>query len=226
MSEPAFFVQNLPTRQRVTVFFRYILAYPCMLISMGWGYVNSLFAFLQWWIIVFTGKRNANFWRMQNNWLGYASRVWSYQGLLFDKWPNVGAEPAGEPTTYSFEYEEEANRLTTGFRLLMIIPALIVGIFVLIGLVVVTIVSWFAILFTGTHPQGMFDFQLRVIQYLVRLQAYASLMTDEYPKFGQEVSLQRPQPAPPSTWAPPPPPPPAPFQSGGASAPPPPPPSS
>ena len=132
MSEPAFLVQNLPIRQRVTVFFRYILAYPCMLISAGWGYINALFAFLQWWIIVFTGRRNANLWRMQNNWLGYASRVWAYQALLFDKWPNVGAEPAGEPTTYSFEYHEEANRLTTGFRLLMIIPALIVGIFVLI----------------------------------------------------------------------------------------------
>jgi hypothetical protein len=106
-------------------------------------------------------------------------------------------------------YEESANRLTNGLRFLWIIPALIVAIFVGIASAVVTLISWFAILFTGKQPRGMWDFVLKAVRYTLQLQSYALLMTDDYPKFGEgatttSTSTSTP-PAPPSSYVVPPP---------------------
>ena len=49
---------------------------------------------------------------------------------------------------------------------------------------VVVIVAWFAILFTGRYPRGMFDFVEGVIRWHNRVIAYALvLVTDRYPPF-------------------------------------------
>jgi len=49
---------------------------------------------------------------------------------------------------------------------------------------VVVIVAWFAILFTGRYPRGMFDFVQGVIRWGARVTGYAFvLITDRYPPF-------------------------------------------
>jgi Domain of unknown function (DUF4389) len=61
--------------------------------------------------------------------------------------------------------------------------------FIVIGLldaavVVVVIVAWFAILFTGRYPRGLFDFVVGVGRWWLRVEAYAILLvTDRYPPF-------------------------------------------
>ena len=50
--------------------------------------------------------------------------------------------------------------------------------------VLVTIIAWFAILFTGHYPRGLFDFVVGVGRWAVRVWAYAFLLvTDDYPPF-------------------------------------------
>ena len=61
---------------------------------------------------------------------------------------------------------------------------MIVGLVVSIGGAFLGVISWFAILFTGKHPRGMWEFMLKVISTYCSSQAYVYLMTDEYPKFG------------------------------------------
>jgi Domain of unknown function (DUF4389) len=64
------------------------------------------------------------------------------------------------------------------------IPHDIVLFFLDIGMVVIVIVAWFAILFTGRYPRGMFDFVQGVIRWHNRVVAYAFvLVTDRYPPF-------------------------------------------
>ena len=184
MSQPTFSIENIAKRSRLSTLFRIVLIIPHHLVMSVWQWLVQLLTFIQWWIVLFTGKRNEGIWRMQNSWLSYAARVWSYYGLMYDKWPNIGAEPNGEPTSYSFEYEAEASRLKNFFRFLMLIPAMIVAVFVLIGAEVVTGISWFVIVITGKHPQGMFNFLLKVHQYMTRVSAYSMMMTDTYPKYG------------------------------------------
>jgi hypothetical protein len=53
--------------------------------------------------------------------------------------------------------------------------------------VISVIIAWFAILFTGRYPKGLFDFVVGVGRWGLRVQAYAFLLvTDEYPPFSLE----------------------------------------
>jgi Domain of unknown function (DUF4389) len=87
------------------------------------------------------------------------------------------------PVTFKADYVEKRSRLTTFFRLLLAIPHIIVVIFYLLAAEVVVFIAWFALLFTGRYPQGMYDFVAGALRYATRVAGYVSLLTDEYPPF-------------------------------------------
>jgi hypothetical protein len=81
----------------------------------------------------------------------------------------------------------ELNRFLPLVKWLLAIPHYIVLFFLDIGALVVVIVAWFAILFTGRFPRGMFGFVEGVIRWHNRVLAYAYLLvTDRYPPFRLE----------------------------------------
>jgi Domain of unknown function (DUF4389) len=170
-------------RNRLTSAFRYILAIPHLIFAGLWGYAAEILALLQWFVILFTGRRNEGMWSFQRGYLGYSARVNSYVALLYDDYPNFGTAWSSEPVAFGLDYEEDANRLTNGLRFLWIIPALIIAFFLNIAAAVILIVSWFVIVITGKHPRGMFDFIVRVTRFSLNLNAYGLLMTDGYPKY-------------------------------------------
>jgi uncharacterized protein DUF4389 len=88
------------------------------------------------------------------------------------------------PVTLEVDYVEKRSRLTTFFRILMIIPLEIVAIFYLIGLFVVTFIAWFALLFTGRWPIGMYNYTVGVLRFVARFNGYHLLLADKYPPFG------------------------------------------
>ena len=49
---------------------------------------------------------------------------------------------------------------------------------------VVSFIAWFAILFTGQYPRGMFDFVVGVLRWQLRVNTYMLMLTDTYPPFG------------------------------------------
>jgi uncharacterized membrane protein len=67
---------------------------------------------------------------------------------------------------------------------LLAIPHFIVLFFLSIAAFFAVVGAWFAILFTGRYPRGLFDFVLGVLRWWNRVIAYAfALVTDEYPPF-------------------------------------------
>lgn len=90
-------------------------------------------------------------------------------------------------STYPVVYQQtppvERNRLTVFFRLLMLIPHYIWLCIYGIGAIVVVICAWFAILFTGRYPDGMYGFVAGFLRYSTRVNAYSYLIADEYPPF-------------------------------------------
>ncbi len=70
-----------------------------------------------------------------------------------------------------------------GFRFILIIPQAIVLTFVAIAWIVTMIIAWFAILFGGRYPEGLWTFGEGVIRWSLRVEAYWLLLTDEYPPF-------------------------------------------
>ena len=87
------------------------------------------------------------------------------------------------PVVYQQQPPVERNRLTVFFRLFMLIPHWIVMCFYGIGALLVVFCAWFAILFTGRYPEGMYNFVAGFLRYATRVNAYSYLVVDEYPPF-------------------------------------------
>lgn len=183
MSAVTFDVEYAETRRRLTTFFRYLLIIPHHIVVALWGFVVQVVTFAQWFIVLFTGKRNEGIWDLQNAWLGYYARVYAYGNLLFDPYPPFGTDPGATGVTFSFERPTGANRLTNALRLIWAIPASIITAVLSFAAFFVVLVSWFAIVITGRQSRGMFDFILKVERYAIRTQAYSMLMTDTYPRY-------------------------------------------
>jgi hypothetical protein len=116
------------------------------------------------------------------------------------------------PARLEVDYPDQHDRVTTFFRVFMVIPigivvsllssgvtqtsydksgqmtrntsgGIAVGLFS-VGAFFAVVIAWFAILITGRYPRGLFDFVVGVARWWLRVQAYASLLvTDRYPPF-------------------------------------------
>ena len=86
------------------------------------------------------------------------------------------------PVQFDVEYPEEGrNRLTTLFRLILMIPVLVVVSLAAYGVLLLSFATALMILFRQKYPRPWFDFQLAVAQFSARVDAYVSLLRDEYP---------------------------------------------
>jgi hypothetical protein len=171
------------TRNRLTVFFRTLIAIPHLIVAGVWGWFAEIIGIAQWFIIVFTGKRNQGIYDMQRSWFDYNARVSTYVALLHDVFPPFGTDAGTVPIRTEMAYEESANRLTTGLRFLWAIPAIVIIAVIGIAAYFVIAISWLVILFTGKQSQGMWGFVHKMMQMSLRLQAYILLMTDTYPSY-------------------------------------------
>jgi hypothetical protein len=172
-------------RNRLTVAFRFIVAIPHLIVSQVWGYLAQIVAIGQWFIILFTGKRNDGIFQIQTGWLEYYARVFGYTSLLHDVFPPFGPDSGGTVAiTTTITNDEPVNRLTNALRFIWVIPAAFIAGVLMFAAFFVEVISWFAILLTGTQPRGMWDFTHKVVRYVLQTQAYGLLMTDTYPKYG------------------------------------------
>jgi hypothetical protein len=94
--------------------------------------------------------------------------------------------------TFKADYVEKRSRLTTFFRLILAIPHLIAVFFYLLAAEVVVFIAWFALLFTGRYPQGMYDFVAGALRYSTRVCGYVFLLSDEYPPFSGDPGTDYP----------------------------------
>jgi hypothetical protein len=92
-----------------------------------------------------------------------------------------------QPVTFEADYVERRSRLTTFFRLILVIPHVIVVSVYGFAAFVVIVVAWFALLFTGRWPRGMYDFVAGFLRYSTAVNGYYYLLTDAYPPFGPDV---------------------------------------
>lgn len=115
----------------------------------------------------------------------FSSRVGAYFALLTDEYPSTVEE---QRVHLDFDYpenvERDLNRWLPLVKWFLAIPHVIILFFLWIGAFFAVIVAWFAILFTGRYPRGMFDFVVGVGRWSLRVYAYAFLLiTDRYPPF-------------------------------------------
>ncbi len=114
----------------------------------------------------------------------FSARVGAYAALLTDQYPSVVDEQAVHLELDYPNVESDLNRWMPLVKWFLAIPHYLVLAFLSVGAVFAVIFAWFAILFTGKYPQGLFNYVVGVFRWWLRVDAYAFLpITDEYPPF-------------------------------------------
>jgi hypothetical protein len=200
---PVRFSVQYPDRplNRLSTFFRIFVAIPILIVlgavaGAGWQWTydhnTMVFAagtggllFFAPLLMVLFRRKYPRWWFDWNLELQrFGNRVSVYLALMDDRYPATDEQ---QSVRLDYDYPDAARELNRWLPLvkwLLAIPHYIVLFFLQIAAAVVVIVSWFAILFTGVYPRGLFEFVAGVMRWHNRVIGYAfTLVTDRYPPF-------------------------------------------
>ena len=114
----------------------------------------------------------------------FGTRVGVYFALMDDRYPSTDDHQSVRLDYAYPDAQRDLNRWLPLVKWFLAIPHIFVLIFLDLAAFVVVVIAWFAILFTGRYPRGMFDFVEGVIRWQNRVIAHALvLVTDQYPPF-------------------------------------------
>jgi hypothetical protein len=114
----------------------------------------------------------------------FSSRVTVYAALLDDQYPSTDEQQSLHLDIQYPDVPRDLNRWLPLVKWFLAIPHFVVLAFLVFGAFVSVVIAWFAILFTGRYPRGLFDYIVGVGRWGLRVTAYAFLLTtDRYPPF-------------------------------------------
>jgi hypothetical protein len=116
--------------------------------------------------------------------LRFTNRVGIYLALLDDRYPSTDEHQSVHLDLGYPDAKQGLNRWLPLVKWFLAIPHYLVLAVLYLGLLLMVIAAWFAILFTGRYPRGVFDYVEGVIRWHNRVVGYALiLVTDRYPPF-------------------------------------------
>jgi hypothetical protein len=203
-SYPVRFAVDYPERDlnRLTTFFRIFTVIPIAIVlgSIGgytneWGHAGAEtttvvvggtgLLFIPPLLMILFRQKYPRWWFDWNlELLRFTNRVGIYVALMDDRYPSSDEHQAVHLETPYPDAVHGLNRWLPLVKWLLAIPHYIVLAFLYIAVFFVLIIVWFAILFTGRYPRGLFGFVEGVIRWHNRVVGYALiLVTDAYPPF-------------------------------------------
>ncbi len=191
---PVSYAIERPERyNRWTVGFRFALLIPLLLVlgvgnrRGGFDAANGisgllvLLAVYAWFTILFTGRFPTSMRNTEIFIFRWSQKIGAYLFLLADPYPPFGD---GEyPLRLGIAPAEQYDRWSVAFRLILAIPHFVILFFLGLAVVLVTLIAWFAILFTGQYPESWYQFSVGVARWSARVTAYVYLLVDTYPPF-------------------------------------------
>src|ERR1017187_6487597 len=188
-SYPVRFSVDYPDRNlnRVTTAFRIFVAIPILIVlsavSGAAGVGGQLF-FGPLLMILFRQKYPRWWFDWNLELQRFSNRVGAYLVLMDDRYPSTTDYPSVHLDYAYPDAERDLNRWMPLVKWFLAIPHYVVLVFLTVASVVAAIVAWFAILFTGRYPRGVFEFVEGVSRWQCRVMAYSfTLVTDQYPPF-------------------------------------------
>ncbi|HZT96563.1 MAG TPA: DUF4389 domain-containing protein [Chloroflexota bacterium] len=188
---------------RLTSFFRIFVAIPILILlgtitsqsqsfqssgaSRGVSYsaVGAGILFLPPLLMILFRQKYPRWWFDWNlQFLRFGTRIGVFLALMDDTYPSTDEEQSVHLDLSYPDVPQDLNRWLPLVKWILAIPHYIVLFFLYIAAVICVIIAWFAILFTGRYPQGLFNFVEGVIRWHLRVAGYALvLVTDAYPPF-------------------------------------------
>lgn len=175
-------------RNRLTVFFRLLLAIPHLIWLTLWGIVSFFAAIGNWFATLFTGTPPAGLHRFLAAYMRYQQHVFAYLYLIGNPFPGFTGERGSYPIEIRIAERSRQNRWLVGFRIVLALPAFAIANAYGTLLFAVALLGWFASLFTGTMPLGLRNTGTLAVRYFAQLYGYLFVLTDAYPYSGPNVA--------------------------------------
>jgi hypothetical protein len=177
-------------RSRVTVFFRLPLFVPHLIWLTLWGILTVIVGILNWIATLVRGRSPAVFHRFLAAFVRYLTHVTAFSTVVANPFPGFTGAAGSYPVDAEIAGPERQARLVTAFRLILVVPALLISSALGGALYVAAFFGWWIALFTGRMPRGLRNLGAFAIRYSAQLNAYAFLLTDRYPYAGPPADAE------------------------------------
>lgn len=146
-------------------------------------WIGAFFAVVAaWFMVLFTGKYPEGIHSFVTGTYRWTTRVTAYSMLMTDRYPPFSFDPDDDyPARFDIAYTEDIARWRPLVHWLLAIPYAIVASVLVWVAGIVTLIAFFAILFTKQFPEGLFDFNVVAYRWQNRAAGYALWMTEKYP---------------------------------------------
>jgi hypothetical protein len=172
---------------RWKIFVKWLLAIPHLIILSLLQFVLGVMVIIAFFSILFTRRWPRGMFDFAVQIQRWTANVLAYGFLLQrDEYPPFSGDDGDyRPVKLQIDWPEQGlSRLLIFVKWLLVIPHFIILTFLSLAVSIVVLIAFFAILFTGRYPRGLFDFVVGVERWWLRANAYGQfLMTDRYPPF-------------------------------------------
>ena len=151
----------------------------------GWSFGAGGVLFLPTLLMLLFRRKYPGWWFDFNlNVVRFGNRVFAYLFILRDDYPSTDEEQAVHVSSRTRKAAGALNQWLPLVKWFLAIPHYIVLFFLYIAGVVLSVIGWFVVLFTGRYPRSFHDFVVGILRWSLRVEAYAFvLVTDRYPPF-------------------------------------------
>jgi len=178
-----------PEPDRLTTFFRLILAIPWIIVAAFWGILFIFTHLFAWVAVTVLGRYPLWLYEFNAGIVRFSIRLSAWLYLQTDAWPPF---TLSEDDSYPIRVKiapaaERQSRLKAFFRIILVLPAALVLSY---GTSYVQLaagfVAWLTIVFRGYLPEGLNSMMTFVNSYHARVFGYLAILTDSYPPVGLE----------------------------------------
>jgi hypothetical protein len=175
-------------QRRWTVLLRIILAVPHIVVVFAISIAAFVVMVIGWFAALVIGRLPDWAAEFLRGYLAWQARLIGYLQLLTDRYPPFAFSATDYPIQAVIPLPGKLNRAAVLFRLILIIPAAILGGLVVFGWYVVSFIIWLIVLVAGRVPATLFLVTSAVLRFQLRYHSYTSMLTSAYPKhlFGDE----------------------------------------
>ncbi len=182
-------------RSRLTVFFRLPLAFPHLVWLTLWAILAVIATIASWFSALLAGRSPAALHRFLARFLRYAVHVYAFLYLTANPFPGFAGATQSYPVEATIEQRRDQGRLKVAFRIVLVLPALLIASAYGTLMTSAAILGWFASLASGGMPRGLRNASALALRYTAQTIAYLLLLGDAYPYSGP-YSTAAPSPGP------------------------------
>jgi hypothetical protein len=171
-------------RSRLTVFFRGLLSLPHLVWLQLWGVLALLAAIANWFATLVRGRSPERLHRFLAAYVRYGFHVYAFLYLVANPFPGFVGAAGSYPLEIVVRERAPQNRWKAGFRLILVLPALLLSGAYGTLLSLVAVLGWFSALARGRMPLGLRNAGALALRYQAQLLGYVLLLGDAYPYSG------------------------------------------